>query len=42
MSAAPSSELLARLFGSEETTALFGDRARLQGMRWRGHRRGWG
>jgi len=32
MSAAPSSELLARLFGSAETTPLFGDRARLQGM----------
>ena len=32
MSAAPSSELLARLFGSAEMTELFGDRARLQGM----------
>jgi len=32
MSAAPSSELLARLFGSAETTPLFDDRARLQGM----------
>jgi 3-carboxy-cis,cis-muconate cycloisomerase len=32
VSATPSSELLARLFGSAEATALFGDRARLQGM----------
>ena len=32
MSAAPSSALLARLFGTAEMTALFGDRARLQGM----------
>jgi 3-carboxy-cis,cis-muconate cycloisomerase len=32
VSAAPSSELLAKLFGSAEMTELFGDRARLQGM----------
>ena len=32
MSAAPSSELLAKLFGSAEMTELFDDRARLQGM----------